>query len=242
MHILSAILFPCYDSSSRLSLTSHLSLQDEKELIRNLASAIGGNEAVLMAEEYLNPGQVSSQAMVNTPNSTPAPSTPTQKFFPPNMPPPPYSSHQGLNTNRNSRYGSSLGVNEAFSTLGSRKYNSNFFSQSCDPLKMLEDDIVDNYGETFYSNTVGRQPNKTRPPNVALPMDAEDYLVPSPQSPTPATPSSVNNNNKNTYMDLISETGKQGGAMFIYPPSGYFLPGETFHTVEQHSNCCWSCN
>ena len=73
MHILSAILFPCYDSSSRLSLTSHLSLQDEKELIRNLASAIGGNEAVLMAEEYLNPGQVSSQAMVNTPNSTPAP-------------------------------------------------------------------------------------------------------------------------------------------------------------------------
>ena len=193
---MSAILFPCYDPSSRLSLTSHLSLQDEKKL--NLASAIGGNEAVLMPEEYLN-------------------------------------------TNRNSRYGSSLGVNEAFSTLGSRKYNSNFFSQSCDPLKMLEDDIVDNYGETFYSNTVGRQPNKTRPPNVALPMDAEDYLVPSPQSPTPATPSSVNNN-KNTYRDLISETGKQGGARFIYPPSGYFLPGETFHTVEQHSNCCWSCN
>merc|ERR550539_498308 len=204
--------------------------QDEKELIRNLASAIGGNEAVLMAEEYLNPGQVSSQAMVNTPNSTPAPSTPTQKFFPPNMPPPPYSSHQGgLNTNRNSRYGSSLGVNEAFSTLGSRQYNSNFFSQSCDPLKMLEDDMVDaNYGETFYSNTTGRQPNKTRPPNVALPMDAEDYLVPSPQSPTPATPSSVNNNNKNnTYMDLISETGKQGSGMFIYPPTGYFLPDDT---------------
>ena len=218
-----------------LSLTLYFTLQDEKELIRNLASAIGGNEAVLMAEEYLNPGQVSSQAMVNTPNSTPAPSTPTQKFFPPNMPPPPYSSHQGgLNTNRNSRYGSSLGVNEAFSTLGSRKYNSNFFSQSCDPLKMLEDDMVDaNYGEAFYSNTTGRQPNKTRPPNVALPMDAEDYLVPSPQSPTPATPSSVNNNNKNTYMDLISETGKQGSGMFIYPPSGYFLPGEK-HYQNSH--------
>ena len=207
---------------------------------------------MLMAEEYLNPGQVASQATLNTPVDTPLPSTPTQKFFPPNMPPPPYSSHTALNTHRNSRYGSTPGVNEAFSTMGSRRYNSNFFSQSCDPLKMLEDDIVDcaSYGGPYnYSNTTGRNPNKTRPPNVALPLDAEDYLVPSPQSPPPATPTSINNNNKNTYMDLISEPGKsvtgsssgQAGSsgMFIYPPPhSYFVPG--MHGCQSSRRIFWN--
>merc|ERR1719322_2083154 len=78
--------------------------QDEKELIRNLSSAIGGNEVVMVAEEYLNPGRVASSGTLSTPVDTPLPSTPTQKFFPPNMPPPPYSSHQQLTTHRNSRY------------------------------------------------------------------------------------------------------------------------------------------
>ena len=77
--------------------------QDEKELIRNLSSAIGGNEVVMVAEEYLNPGRVNSSGTLTTPVDTPLPSTPTQKFFPPNMPPPPYSSHQQLTTHRNSR-------------------------------------------------------------------------------------------------------------------------------------------
>lgn len=219
-------------------ITPHY-LQDEKELIRNLASAIGGDERVLVAEEYLNPGQAMSQATLTTPVDTPLPATPTQKFFPSNMPPPPYSSHAQLNTNsRNSRFGSTPGVNEAFSTMGSRRYNSNFFSQSCDPLKMLEDDAMADcasYGGPYnYSNTTGRNPNKTRPPNVALPLDNEDYLVPSPQSPPPATPNSINNNTKNTYMDLISEAGTvtkngvsgAGSGMFIYPPPhSYFAPG-----------------
>merc|ERR1719430_2674576 len=203
--------------------------QDEKELIRNLSSAIGGNEIVMVAEEYLNPGRVASSATLNTPVDTPLPSTPTQKFFPPNMPPPPYSSHPGLTNNRNSRYGSTPGVNEAFSTLGSRstRYNSNFFSQSCDPLKLLEDeaDATSYGGYNNRTNTTGRNPHKPRPPNVALPLDNEDYLVPSPQSPPPATPNSLNNN-KNPYMDLISD-GKSSSGMFIYPPPhGYVIPEE----------------
>merc|ERR1719232_495028 len=218
--------------------------QDEKELIRNLASSIGGNEAVLMAEEYLNPGQVTNAGQsgqtLNTPVDTPLPSTPTQKFFPPNMPPPPYSSHPGLSNNRNSRYGSTPGVNEAFSTLGSRstRYNSNFFSQSCDPLKLLEDeaDATSYGGYNNRTNTTGRSNHKPRPPNVVLPLDNEDYLVPSPQSPPPATPNSLNNNPKNTYMDLISEAGAKNGVsgtggsgMFIYPPPhSYFAPEDNF--------------
>ena len=43
---------------------------------------------MLVAEEYLNPGQAMSQATLNTPVDTPLPSTPTQKFFPSSMPPP----------------------------------------------------------------------------------------------------------------------------------------------------------
>ena len=75
-------------------------------MIRNLSSAIGGNEVVMVAEEYLNPGRVASTNTLSTPVAPPLPSTPTQKFFPPNMPPPPYSSHSALagHNYRNSRY------------------------------------------------------------------------------------------------------------------------------------------
>merc|ERR1719412_1010225 len=169
--------------------------QDEKELIRNLASAIGGNEAVLMAEEYLNPGQVASQATLNTPVDTPLPSTPTQKFFPSSMPPPPYSSHAQLSTNtgtnRNSRYGSTPGVNEAFSTMGSRRYNSNFFSQSCDPLKMLEDDTVDcaSYGGPYnYSNTTGRNPTRRGRPTWRCPWTRRTTWCRARSPPPPPRP------------------------------------------------------
>jgi len=216
--------------------------QDEKELIRNLSSAIGGNEVVMVAEEYLNPGRVASTNTLSTPVDTPLPSTPTQKFFPPNMPPPPYSSHSALagHNYRNSRYGSTPGVNDAFSTLGSRslRYGSNFFSQSCDPLKLLEDDVdmtSGGYPSVGQYNTsrppTSHRHNKPRPPNVALPVDSEDYLMPSPQSPPPATPNTINssmhasnNNNKNPYMDLISD--KPG--MFVYPPPHGYIPDD-FH-------------
>ena len=136
----------------------------------------------MVAEEYLNPGRVASSGTLSTPVDTPLPSTPTQKFFPPNMaanaPPPPYSSHTHL-AHRNSRYGSQPGVNDAFSTLGSRslRYSSNFFSQSCDPLKLLEDesDCGQQGPQQHYQHragTMGRH-NKPRPPNVPLPLDNE---------------------------------------------------------------------
>ena len=92
--------FPCGNRQGRPIISCP---QDEKELIRNLSSAIGGNEVVMVAEEYLNPGRVASSGTLSTPVDTPLPSTPTQKFFAPNMPPPPYSSHQQLTTHRNSR-------------------------------------------------------------------------------------------------------------------------------------------
>merc|ERR1719210_3078144 len=151
--------------------------QDERELIRDLAANMGGSEAVIVADEYLNPGRIPSNHTLNTPVDTPClPSTPTQKFFPHNMPPPSYHDsmvhinngipQQNLNQNglpvsmntmqpnhhqpatlynRHSRYGgSTTGINDGFSTLGNRSLRNTFFSTSCDPLKLLEDDMCDN--------------------------------------------------------------------------------------------------
>lgn len=73
-----------------------------------------------------------------------------------------------------------------------------------------------------------------------LPVDDEDYLVPSPQSPVNKvnTPNSLvsngNNNVVNPYMDLLSAdaaskggNGQQQQTMFPYPPpQGYFLTGK----------------
>ena len=67
----------------------------------------------------------------------------------------------------------------------SLRYSSNFFSQSCDPLKLLEDesDCVagqhgGQHGQQYqqWLGTMGRHP-KPRPPNVALPLDNEVSIL-----------------------------------------------------------------
>ena len=256
--------------------------QDERELIRNLAANMGGSEAVIVADEYLNPGRIPSNHTLNTPVDTPClPSTPTQKFFPHNMPPPSYHDsmvhinngipQQNLNQNglpvsmntmqpnhhqpatlhnRHSRYGgSTTGINDGFSTLGNRSLRNTFFSTSCDPLKLLEDDMCDNGissmpdGSTIQSENIAQghrlhmAPGSSvisglnsnihpRPPvtvaglKLDLPLDDEDYLMPSPQSPMfqqSVRGSSTTRTNGhtgtgarisppvNTYMDLISD-------------------------------------
>jgi len=114
--------------------------QDEKVLIKNLSSTMGGSEIAITAEEYLNPARIPSQHTLNTPVDTPQPSTPTQKFFPPNVPPPSYNDTIRTSTmhggpHRQSRYSSTIGINDGFSTLGSKTIRASNFSSSCDPLK-----------------------------------------------------------------------------------------------------------
>ena len=124
------------------------SIQDEKELIRNFSRDLGGSERVLGADEYFHPERHPSSHTLNTPVDTPLqPSTPTQQFFPPNMPPPPYMDSMRHHVGGRQRYGSHSAVNSStaasavhFNTMGPRgyKYNANkMLSASCDPLKLL---------------------------------------------------------------------------------------------------------
>ena len=94
----------------------------------------------------------------------------------------------------------------------------------------------------MYSSRGPSTSRKPRPPNVALPVDADDYLVPSPQSPPPATPNTINNNMKmhiNPYMDLISDNSSSKG-MFIYPPPHGYYPGIE-RALALFMLCCHCC-
>jgi len=71
-----------------------------------------------------------------------------------------------------------------------------------------------------------RPPGTVNGLSLDLPVDDEDYLMPSPQSPMHMTSHSSNNNNHvtNGYMDLLSDP--KGSSMFQYPPpTNYFLTG-----------------
>merc|ERR1719350_464552 len=106
--------------------------------------------------------------------------------------------------NRHSRYGSSADIN-GFSTLGTnrsyRTANFNNFSTSCDPLKDLVCDENDGTMSSMpttttapvHNNTLHSQRTSTvpRPPapnmltglNFSMPVDDEQYLLPSSSSP-----------------------------------------------------------
>jgi hypothetical protein len=75
------------------------------------------------------------------------------------------------------------------------------------------------------TSTMGpRPPGTVNGLSLDLPVDDEDYLMPSPQSPFHV----ANNNNHvtNTYMDLLSDP-KGSSNMFQYPPpQNYFLTGK----------------
>ncbi|CAB4061467.1 EGFR [Lepeophtheirus salmonis] len=137
--------------------------QDERELIRNLSSNIGGSKVVMGAEEYFKSCTRTIYANRNT------------------VPP--------------------VALTMVFSTLGSRscRFGSNFFSSSCDPLKLLEDDNVDSMPNPSTSTLQHNNSHKSTLPlgstsnvnsnntlsrrqvnglRLNLPMDDEEYLVP----------------------------------------------------------------
>ncbi|XP_048488824.1 epidermal growth factor receptor isoform X5 [Plutella xylostella] len=171
------------------------STQDEKEILRNLQSAMEGPEPLVEADEYLQPkfkpgaGTLTSNSAVSgvdTQTSSLKPSTSTS-----------WANHPGPDC----------------ATDGSRpetwdhellKYNQHpddrhYYNNNVCASDSSGSRFGDSKTETFESKNKEAQVGNLK---LNLPLDEDDYLMPSPQQ----------NQNASTYMDLIGENGEGSDA------------------------------
>ncbi|XP_042865529.1 epidermal growth factor receptor-like isoform X2 [Penaeus japonicus] len=206
--------------------------QDERELIRSLSSAIEGDGVVMAAEEYLQPkygtGSVGVTGTTTTSSTSSSnPTTPVKKTMGG------YSTGAGAeyisdraespqnrhNLQRERKY-AHLEAGAAGSP-GQRPRGDSLTSRYCtDPLKMLDADVGDD--ECFN----GHGPPPSAPGygwvgdlRLDLPVDEDDYLMPSPQPSGLATMGPSHQH----YMDLMADNpdGRRNDHMRAYKgPNG----------------------
>nr|CAD7256550.1 unnamed protein product [Timema shepardi] len=181
-------------------LNKHVStFQDEKELIRNLSSAMDGPEALVDADEYLQPKSRAPLApTITTSNSssTPPP-TPTMKSWPDGTPvtaesPTPQNQQ---NWDREQMHYAGNGVHSMNQVVlrphGSDSSSSRYCS---DPLNGRDCDVLQD--DCFDGNMPNNREAQVGTLKLDLPLDEDDYLMPSPQQ----------SQNTTTYMDIIGES------------------------------------
>ncbi|KAH7966620.1 hypothetical protein HPB49_018110 [Dermacentor silvarum] len=193
--------------------------QDEKELIRNLSMPMEGSEVIMDAEEYLQPR--AQPSMLLGADQAPPP-TPIKKFmddrgfeedpsvgvpnpaefFPANMVPHP-DMNGGCHANGMNPRGRENSLNQRYCS---------------DPLKLLGKDAEEGDDDAFMHNAAtlpkGSKPSDMR---MSLPVDEDDYLMPSPRSKGLST----------TYMDLIGDSRYSNGVDGLDPrlqAYGGFMP------------------
>ncbi|XP_055938394.1 epidermal growth factor receptor-like isoform X1 [Argiope bruennichi] len=182
--------------------------QDEKEMIRTLSMPIEGNEEIMDAEEYLQP------KLDQMGSDSPPPPTPIKKFM----------EDRGFDGDSlNSSANNSGEMNPNHSNLKCNCPESCGLSHIChnrdnrdtslstrycsDPLTSLERDA----DRDLFMHPNGASLMHPKEIKLDLPVDQEDYLVPSPRSCT-----------STGYMDLV------GDAKTSVPPFvGNFLPVTT---------------
>nr|CAD7198577.1 unnamed protein product [Timema douglasi] len=181
---------PSYSSQVRI---------DEKELIRNLSSAMDGPEALVDADEYLQPKSRAPLApTITTSNSssTPPP-TPTMKSWPDGTPvtaesPTPQNQQ---NWDREQMHYAGNGVHSMNQVVlrphGSDSSSSRYCS---DPLNGRDCDVLQD--DCFDGNIPNNREAQVGTLKLDLPLDEDDYLMPSPQQ----------SQNTTTYMDIIGES------------------------------------
>lgn len=188
-------------------------------MIRNLASAMDGPEALLEADEYLQPksraplpARLSATSISGSP-----PNTPIKTCWPNGMqslaadsPTPQNQQNWDRELMRYSTTNHVNPSNEACSTaamsnghcghhIGIDSSSSRYCS---DPLKSIggirDCDVTDD----CFEGDIGTVQQQAQVGNLKLdlPLDEDDYLMPSPQIPTNAT----------QYMDLIGDTRVTG--------------------------------
>lgn len=194
-------------------------LQDEKEMIRNLASAMDGPEALVDADEYLQPKSRAPlpPGLSTSSTSGSPPDTPVKACWPNGKPlaadsPTPQNQQNWdrelLRFGTNHRNGNA--PHEAGNSAQHPHYpppnghcghsgvSDSSSSRYCsDPLKMIgirDCDVTDD----CYDGEVNSAHQQAQVGNLKLdlPLDEDDYLMPSPQLPT----------NTTQYMDLIGDS------------------------------------
>ncbi|XP_043278213.1 epidermal growth factor receptor isoform X2 [Venturia canescens] len=194
-------------------------LQDEKEMIRNLASGMDGPEALLDADEYLQPKSraplpagLSASSISGSPPNTPIKACwPNGISLAADSPTP----QNQQNWDRELlRYGTSRANGSTSHEPGNSLHHAHYShpnghcghvvtsdgssSRYCsDPLKMVgvrDCDVTDDCFEPEINTT--HQQAQVGNLKLDLPLDEDDYLMPSPQLPT----------NTTQYMDLIGDS------------------------------------
>ncbi|XP_015916068.1 epidermal growth factor receptor isoform X2 [Parasteatoda tepidariorum] len=198
--------------------------QDEKELIRNLSMPIEGPEVIMDAEEYLQPAKLEQ-----TSTDSPPPPTPIKKFMDDrgfdgdsmnNSPNHSDHNHGELKVNNHEN---NTGLNN-----GCHNRDTSLSTRYCsDPLTSLERGDRDVF---FPSN--GLPHLNAKDVQLDLPVDNEDYLVPSPCSCNSAG-----------YMDLVGDAKISSPAP---PYAGNFAPPRNiphqavdnleYHLMNKHNS------
>ncbi|XP_045784894.1 epidermal growth factor receptor isoform X1 [Maniola jurtina] len=184
------------------------STQDEKEMIRNLSSAMDGPEPLIEADEYLQPKSKAAPGTATT-NSTVTPGLEMQT----SISKPATSSSWVNNTNGQEgatadsarpenwdsdlmRYNSSIspdGTERHYYNNGVCASDSSSSRYCSDPMKVRADVLESKFDSM--SKVKEAQVGNLK---LNLPLDEDDYLMPSPQ----------HNQNASAYMDLIGEGGE----------------------------------
>lgn len=184
-------------------------LQDEKEMIRNLSSAMDGPEPLVEADEYLQP-KVKATPGTATSNSTMTAGLDTQS----GSTKPAASTSWVNNTNGQEgvvvdgtrpenwdsdlmRYDSSTGPDGTelrhYYNNGVCASDSSSSRYCSDPMRVRAD-----VPESKFDSLAKVKEAQVGNLKLNLPLDEDDYLMPSPQ----------HNQNASTYMDLIGEGGE----------------------------------
>ncbi|XP_050044786.1 epidermal growth factor receptor isoform X5 [Dermacentor andersoni] len=166
--------------------------QDEKELIRNLSMPMEGSEVIMDAEEYLQPR--AQPSMLLGAEQAPPP-TPIKKFM----------------DDRGFEEDPSVGVPNPAEFFPANMVPHPDMNGGCHANEEGDDDAFVHNAATLPK---GSKPSDMR---MSLPVDEDDYLMPSPRSKGLST----------TYMDLIGDSRYSNGVDGLDPRlQGYrgFMP------------------
>ncbi|KAH9642374.1 hypothetical protein HF086_004906 [Spodoptera exigua] len=195
----------CLQNCSVLPGKYYFTFQDEKELIRNLSSAMEGPESLVEADEYLQPKFKSGPSNNTTisvievhqnsmkPSATwPTGGPTTDGGTPDGASKPETWDHELLRYNQANPCGEGTELRHYYNN-GVCASDSSSSRYCSDPMKGRPDN-----GETNFDNMSKIKEAQVGNLKLNLPLDEDDYLMPSPQ----------HTQNASTYMDLIGEGGE----------------------------------